>query len=101
MARARWWILFGVLGGAAAAASRPGDPEGLVARGRSVFQDHCTPCHPGSRALRVAKGGRGWTGTVDRMSDRYRRAFGQEILADDREALVSYLLAEAGPEQGP
>jgi mono/diheme cytochrome c family protein len=95
-------ILFGCAALAAGAAGLAWAEEGpaLVARGQSSFQQRCTQCHPPSKALLVSKGREGWRRTVVRMADRHLRVFDEEILADDQGAIISYLVATAGPNKG-
>lgn len=81
---------------AAAGTASAQDVPSSVGRGQSAFQEHCTRCHPASKALRVAKGREGWSRTLDRMAGRYQRVFDEEILPDDKVAIVTFLVASAG-----
>lgn len=63
---------------------------------KATFENTCSKCHALSRAMAKKKDLAGWQATVKRMSTNHRIRFGEEISQEDQEAIVQYLLENAG-----
>jgi len=60
-----------------------------------TFEETCSKCHDLKRPLGKSKDQPGWERTVSRMSG-YHKRFGGPIPPEDQEAIIQYLLANAG-----
>ncbi len=65
--------------------------SGTASSGQALFEEHCSVCHPTSRALQVQKDRQGWESTVSRM-----RGHGARLSDDEAAAVVDYLVAKDG-----
>jgi hypothetical protein len=60
-----------------------------------TFEETCSKCHDLKRPLGKSKDQRGWERTVSRMSG-YHKRFGGPIPPEDQDAIIQYLLVNAG-----
>jgi hypothetical protein len=62
---------------------------------KATFEGYCGKCHDLDRALGKKKDKDGWEKTVERMSG-YHKRFGNRIPEEDEDAIIEYLVREAG-----
>ena len=61
-----------------------------------TFEETCSKCHATSRALNKKKDQAGWEKTVGRMSSYHKNKKGGPISEEDQNAIVQYLVENAG-----
>jgi cytochrome c5 len=61
-----------------------------------TFEETCSKCHATSRALGAKKDKEGWEKTVSRMAAYHKRQKGGPISDEDQNAIVQYLVENAG-----
>jgi hypothetical protein len=61
-----------------------------------TFEATCAKCHALSRPLGKKKDAEGWQRTVKRMAGYHKSRLGSEIPEEDQNAIIQYLLENAG-----
>ena len=71
-------------------------PSGEVKEhgGQLAFEEYCTDCHVGSRALGGSRSESQWRALTERMSDKREQSSGTGIPMEVQDEIVDYLMKE-------